>query len=202
MFAGCRCPRCDDTTLKSKALESCDILACRRCSGGFVSANVGLRLLAVLKPDVAAVDEDAPRAPCPVCRKPMKLVTTGEAHAEMDTCAQHGVWFDSGDLSAVVRAVANALGKPVPEVVGTLDAHTARRSLDTPPPAGSSNAGAQEPNTGPSRPVQHRPLSPMASAAFGAVGTVGNAVDTAVSIVAFPFQLTLATVELLTELVD
>lgn len=209
VFAGCRCPRCDDVVLTGKELERAEVLACRRCGGGFVSAAVGLRLLAMLQPEVAPVDEDAPRAACPVCRKPMKLVITGAA-AAMDTCAQHGVWFDAGDLPIVVRAVAKALGKPVPDVVGQLEAHAGQRrpEVDQGPSAPASGSASVTPSP---------PLNVVASgaagrtsprssaatdAAFGVVDTVGDVVGTAATVVAFPFQLTLATVELLTEIVD
>ncbi len=197
--------------LTGKALDNAEVLACRRCGGGFVSAGVGLRLLAVLEPEVVPLDEHAPRAACPVCRKAMKLVSTGAAGAAMDTCAQHGVWFDAGDLPIVVRAVAKALGKPVPEVVGELEAHAGRSRPGAPPPASAAPpAAATAPtpsslNTGASGrspAMAPPPSSSVSEVAVGAVDTVVDVLGPAVGVVTFPFRLTLATVELLAEIVD
>lgn len=214
MYAGCRCPRCTDAVLQGKELEGCEVLACRRCGGAFISASVGLRLLAVLQPEVPPHDEDHPRASCPVCRASMKLVSAAKAGVDVDTCAKHGVWFDGGDLGPVVRAVAIAVGKPVPQVAASLEQHAAASrprpepspSTDTPLPSAPRWSPAPTGASG-GHPRSHPPTGddPVAATMVGAVDVaagVGRVIETPLQIVALPFQLTLATVELLTELVD
>lgn len=212
MYAGCRCPRCPDAVLQGKELEGCEVLACRRCGGAFISAGVGLRLLAVLQPDVPPHDDEQPRASCPVCRASMKLVSATKASVHVDTCAKHGVWFDAGDLGPVVRAVAIAVGKPVPEVAASLEQQAAApRPEPSTSPAGSvASAPRWSPApTGsssgrlPSRaPAQDDPVAATMIGAANVAAGVGRVIETPLQIVALPFQLTLATVELLTELVD
>ena len=100
MFAGCRCPRCADSVLVVRTLEDRKVLACKTCAGAFVGAELGLRLLAVLNPDVPPVRDGIPSPSCPVCRKDMRRVVAGPI--EVETCKTHGVWFDAGDLPQLV----------------------------------------------------------------------------------------------------
>lgn len=214
MYAGCRCPRCADAVLEGRTIEGCDVLACRRCGGAFVGAGVGLRLLAVLEPDVPPHDQEIPRSPCPVCRQSMKLVLATKAHVDVDTCAKHGVWFDAGDLLPVMRAVAQALGKSVPTVAGSLEAHasTSRPPSDgpgappspstprfNPTPTGSVLGSGSPPRstTGPVRSAATA-VGDVATGVDDVTGgvisstarTVGDVAEVAVDIVALPFELT------------
>jgi Zn-finger nucleic acid-binding protein len=38
---------------------------------------------------------------CPVCTKPMATANLGTV--ALDRCAEHGVWFDSGELAALLK---------------------------------------------------------------------------------------------------
>lgn len=148
MYAGCRCPRCGDALLEAAKREGCDLLACRRCGGGFVGAAVGLRLLAVLEPDVSPVREGAAASPCPVCRADMRVVLASAADVGVDVCARHGVWFDGDDLEAVARAAARMLGKPVPKAVEAFAEHArAPRSVHSGAPA-ETPSWSSEPTRG------------------------------------------------------
>lgn len=211
MFAGCRCPRCPEAILEGRTIEGCEVLACRRCGGAFVSAGVGLRLLAVLEPDVPPRDDDAPRAPCPVCRQTMKLVKATKAMTHVDTCARHGVWFDGGDLVPVMRAVATTLGKPVPKVASTLGQHaSAARPSST---ATQSTTPTSKPVAGRSRVPGRTPSGPLRDIATGANDVTGGAIaatghvvgevaDIALGVAVLPFEVTFAVVGGLCDLLD
>ncbi len=93
-------------------VEGRKVLVCQSCSGAFVGAELGLRLLAVLEADVR---DPNPSRLCSVCRRAMRSVVA--ADVEVEVCKAHGLWCDAGELPALVRAVANAVGKPIPAVL-------------------------------------------------------------------------------------
>lgn len=161
----------------------------------------------MLEADVPAPDYAAPRPPCPVCRRPAKVVLARRAGVRVETCATHGVWFGAGDLGPVIEAVAKALGKPAPKVAQALADHEGRppttASGSTPAtnvtgqPAGSQNAGsvlrpASQPRrlTDPVRDIATGIDDTTGGAAKTAVGVVGDVTEAAVEIVALPFDLT------------
>jgi len=131
------------------------VLACSTCGGAFVGAKTGLRLLAVLEAEVG--EPNAARS-CPVCRRAMRTVTA--AQVEVEVCKAHGLWCDAGELPRLVRAVADAVGKPVP-------AQVAEAPADPPPEA------AKTPE------VHHRATEPSDLEVAKEWG--GAAVDTALS---------------------
>lgn len=40
--------------------------------------------------------------PCPICSSPMRLDQRQGIH--VDCCDEHGIWFDKGELEALLRA--------------------------------------------------------------------------------------------------
>lgn len=214
MFAGCRCPRCPEAVLVATKREGHELLACRHCGGAFVSANVGLRLMAVLKPDVPPAHAHGPRSPCPVCRKVMRLVLASRAGVEVDVCATHGVWFDGDDLAAVLQAVAHALGKPVPRALDSLEQHARGRrespadpSPPAPPPPQASTR--EQPSPIRARRSPDVPVVPAApyqrdglDTALDAADLVLRPVGVAVEVAMIPVTLTVGVVEALVDLID
>lgn len=219
MFAGCRCPRCpDDRTLNATKIEGRDVLSCRRCGGVLVGIELGLRLLAVLRADVLPQQTDAPQAACPVCRAAMRTSLANGIQVRVEICRRHGVWFDDEDLLLVARAVAAALGKPVPQAVASLDdARSARATVDAepspaevratghaPPPAAWTPVptSAGERSRAPVLPVEEGVLEHAGHTALDVVDLGVGAVGTAVDIVALPVELSLAIVEGIGSLFD
>ncbi len=208
MFAGCRCPRNANDTLKSKVVDGREVLACKRCGGVFVDAALGLRLLAVLDPQVPEHDEDASHPACPVCKTDMKRVRPAALAVEVDVCHKHGVWLDGSDLARVARTAAAALGKPVPAAVATLDAQAGRSTQPSgsPPSDWTSfsqsqrDAGKIAASQAPSRDpgVGERVLDAGLGVVSAGAGVVGLAVD----VVSIPVELTLAVVGGIGDLFD
>jgi Zn-finger nucleic acid-binding protein len=64
------------------------------------------RVAAALDPGApaAAADTNAPSS-CPRCAEPMvRRPAGGDARVIVDTCADHGTWFDAGELRAALAA--------------------------------------------------------------------------------------------------
>ncbi len=199
MFAGCRCPRCADSILVVREVEGRKVLACRTCAGAFVGAKLGLRLLAVLNPDVPPPRHGIPSPACPVCRTDLRRVLA--ADLEVETCKTHGVWFDAGDLPQLVRAVSKALGKEVPSALETLE-ETGQREAPTSPPAVPPPTDAHAQPYDPSRkpdPVRQRTT---ADEILDVVDVVTSPLETAAEIALFPFRVTLGALELACGIVD
>ncbi len=143
----------------------------------------------------------------------MRCALPGGVEVRVEVCRRHGVWFDEDDLVIVARAVAKALGKPVPEAVESLArAHGSPGSATT-----ASSPSAPEPAWNP-RPTGSgdersanlpRSMSVTERAGHTAIEAVGVGVDVvgevasaAVGVVTAPVRLSLAVVEGLVELFD
>ena len=189
MFAGCRCPRCSDATLTVAKVEGRKVLGCPHCCGAFVGAELGLRLLATLDPDVPPPRLDIPLPNCPVCRKGMRTVVA--AGFDVETCKVHGVWFDAGDLTGLVTAVAEALGKEIPSALSALEAKRAAQGVQT--------TGVQAlPQTQRRPPSERSDVEIALDIAGEAVNVVTAPFRAVADVVMFPFEV----VGLLGELVD
>lgn len=195
MFAGCRCPRCVDSVLVVRTLEDRKVLACKTCAGVFVSAELGLRLLAVLEPDVPPVRDGLPSPACPVCRQGMRRVVAGPI--EVEACKTHGVWFDAGDLPKLVRAAAKALGKEVPSALDAIEQPPEPGPGESAPPA-TTPSRPQTP--GRSRPVPQRTAAHDAAEIADIVAF--SPLEAAAEVALFPFRATLLTLELACGVVD
>lgn len=217
MFAGCRCPRDPERTLRASKVDGRDVLSCKRCGGVFVDAALGLRLLAVLEPDVPEHDEERPHPQCPVCRTAMKRAVPRIGGIEVDVCHRHGVWLDGSDLSVVAHAAAAKLGRPVPAAVQALDAHDGRGATSPAQSQPQSQSQSQSPSTGDdwtslrthapktgSTPAtRSTPSAPSPDTIGGRiVHTSLDVIDTAVMAVAIPLELTLEVVGALGDLMD
>ncbi|MEX1368817.1 MAG: hypothetical protein AB1Z98_37160 [Nannocystaceae bacterium] len=220
MFAGCRCPRCpDDRVLRSSKVEGKEVLSCRRCGGVFVGLELALRLLAVLEADVPPLQEDDPHVACPVCRAAMRCALPSGVAVQVEVCRRHGVWFQDQDLVIVTRAVAEALGKPVPQVVASLDAPATPSRAASPAVASSPKDGVKAPDqawsptptrSGGSRIARTpQPMTLGERAGHTAldvvgtgVGVVADVADVALGVVSLPVELSLAIVGGLGELFD
>ncbi len=114
------CPRCGDPRrLASRRLaDGVTALECGRCAGLWLALEVFRRLEEEAadrsRPWRAGPDEE-PRPPlthddgplyrpCPLCSRLMHRRNYGRRSGiVVDTCGEHGIWFDSGELDAVLR---------------------------------------------------------------------------------------------------
>lgn len=121
------CPACGEVAqLVSRSLggEQISVLECGRCAGLWLGNAVfkhleekQLRLASAddsgrlegARPAVAdtSTSGDAMRyRPCPVCRRLMHRRNYGrKSGVVVDTCLLHGLWFDQGELSAILSWV-------------------------------------------------------------------------------------------------
>ena len=111
------CPVCDNVDMFVLEFEQVEIDYCPGCRGVWLDSGE-LALIrertGVLHGELLGALEDAPgRRPqgraarrCPVCRKRLAEVRTqGEPAIVVDRCPRrHGLWFDAGELEAVVAA--------------------------------------------------------------------------------------------------
>ena len=112
------CPRgCG--TLRQLSLGGVELEECERCSGAWLKPDVFQRLCAEEERRAAYLGADGaarhtPHAPvqtvryvpCPDCAKLMNRVNFGKrSGVVLDSCAQHGVWFDADELRRVVEFV-------------------------------------------------------------------------------------------------
>lgn len=110
-----RCPRCD-AALSARRYGDVDTDECDACGGLFVEAMTMERVvsskdapsnLRLALPERPFRHEQVVRyVRCPSCRTTMNRRTFGRISGIIvDVCRQHGVWFDAGELSAVLAFV-------------------------------------------------------------------------------------------------
>lgn len=127
------CPKCgSDTLLASRSLggERLTVLECGRCGGLWLGSGV-FELLEQRAQSMAASGEvlgmdHRPHVitettegcgpfyrPCPLCGKLMhRRNYSSKSGVIVDTCKQHGIWFDQGELDAILRWIkAGGLAK-------------------------------------------------------------------------------------------
>lgn len=122
------CPACGSArTLDSRTLGDppVGILECRACAGLWIGAETFVVLTERMKGEAAKQVADPPSAPqekekkakaaiarqqgplyrsCPVCRKMMaRRNYARRSGVIVDTCHEHGMWFDSGELHALLQ---------------------------------------------------------------------------------------------------
>jgi Zn-finger nucleic acid-binding protein len=107
-----RCPRCD-ARLQARKYADLEVDECDACGGLFISPKMldsivanrdtptGLQLAL---PKRAVYQESAVNyLKCPSCRNTMNRKMFGRISGVIvDVCRDHGVWFDSGELSEVL----------------------------------------------------------------------------------------------------
>lgn len=128
-----RCPVCavDMFVLEFERVE---IDYCHQCSGVWLDSGelelIGERAGALKGQFLEALDSPGAvgskgKRPCPVCSRSMRQVSTQTSPPiVVDRCPkEHGLWFDRGELSAVVRAAGadeqNVLARFFAELDGT-----------------------------------------------------------------------------------
>ena len=110
------CPVCDVDMFVIE-FEQVEVDYCFDCRGVWLDGGeleiIGERAGALQKDLLAALESQEgkrpkgeKKRPCPVCRKALARVsTTSENPIILDRCPKgHGIWFDQGELGAVVRA--------------------------------------------------------------------------------------------------
>lgn len=118
------CPACGDVSqLVSRSLggEEITVLECGRCAGLWLGNEIFEHLERRARRAAASVDGRPPEAaelppaagpgerrsvhyrPCPLCGSLMHRRNYGRRSGVIvDTCRQHGLWFDQGELEAII----------------------------------------------------------------------------------------------------
>jgi Zn-finger nucleic acid-binding protein len=110
------CPRCRESLLAVDAAPG--VKTCEKCGGVFADNPASQRIVTKLDKTLleigftarigrepATKDTGRPLT-CPECLVAMRKVRIESACCEIDVCAAHGTWFDSGELQDVMRAYA------------------------------------------------------------------------------------------------
>jgi Zn-finger nucleic acid-binding protein len=122
-LASATCPRCG-ASLCDQSLGDVDALGCAACGGIFVpreavaqlldESDAGRAVRLAFPRTGASVREAAIRyLACPTCKARMNRQNFGRISGVIvDACKEHGVWFDAGELGAIVAWVeGGGLGK-------------------------------------------------------------------------------------------
>jgi Zn-finger nucleic acid-binding protein len=116
------CPVCDGAEMLVLEFELVEIDYCPGCRGVWLDSGelalIGERAGALrgeLLSALEAQDDEGPaggRRPCPVCGKRLRrVIAPAQPPIEVDRCPRgHGLWFDRGELAAVVQAAGAAEG--------------------------------------------------------------------------------------------
>ena len=115
-----KCPRC-----KANMKYVRGVAVCVSCGGAFVACTAvdtvrlafddhaqSMAALATEHASTRAKVDTAARVPCPSCAREMSKFLVGPV--EVDTCLEHGSWYDRGELVAVRDALR--AGAPTAEV--------------------------------------------------------------------------------------
>ncbi len=145
------CPRCQ-RPLSTHQAPRFTMFACTGCGGMWLDGAASRTVVAAVDPvamqaadSVAraaeqAVDVNA-QAACPQCRNAMERMPIPAANVVVDTCREHGVWFDRNELQQVVRAVASPGAAPAPPTPPASNA-----GPPAPPPTNAGPAPAAAPS--------------------------------------------------------
>ncbi len=117
--------------------EQVEIDSCFECHGVWLDSGelelLGERAGVLRKELLGALEteklqEAQGKRRCPVCRKKLgRMATPGATPIELDSCARgHGMWFDKGELSAVIRTAEADEDNPLVRFFRELEDDTAR----------------------------------------------------------------------------
>lgn len=143
------CPRCH-TAMYVGAAEGHAVHGCGTCGGVWLDSVVSARVIEVtceaalgladnVARSVPARTDEPPQHAlhCPVCQASMATTRVATAWLDVDCCAEHGTWYDRGELQRVARTAhlrtQDWRDTPAP----------AQQSLE--PAANSAQAGSDEP---------------------------------------------------------
>lgn len=118
------CPRCK-IHLATEAIATISVRGCSRCRGCFLtrdawnafvlaitpSARPDMKNLVTTPPGVALeIEKLMQSVRCPACNRPMERCAFAmTSKTVIDICDSHGVWFDAGELVAVIQILAQRL---------------------------------------------------------------------------------------------
>jgi Zn-finger nucleic acid-binding protein len=109
------CPRCS-AELAPRAYAELEVVECDACGGIFLEAEMLERLIDA-RDDHQRLHLALPRRPraherqmryvaCPGCKKLMNRTVFGKVSGIIvDSCREHGIWFDSGELADAIAFV-------------------------------------------------------------------------------------------------
>ncbi len=95
------------------------IESCGACRGVWLDSGSARRVAEALPPGVPSLEEEGARHAfakpakeavivCPVCSQTMVRTAVAGAGIELDSCAEHGTWYDKSELQQVAAALALA----------------------------------------------------------------------------------------------
>ena len=116
--AGMACPDCKEALMKA-SVGGIDLSQCHRCGGVWLSRELFERVaadreergtvLGALPGDQAKgviASETIHYRPCPVCSRMMNRTNYGRSSGViLDTCKDHGLWFDKDELRRVLEFI-------------------------------------------------------------------------------------------------
>ena len=109
------CPACREEMIVAE-YGKIELDICSHCDGVWFDAEELSLLLGTLHLDLDGLGRPAAKKTaeavrkCPYCRKKMQKIVLGPSHGVMiDRCIKgHGLWFDGGELDAIVGALQAA----------------------------------------------------------------------------------------------
>ncbi len=126
------CPKCREAMIIVE-YEGVETDCCLSCGGTWLDAGelAWLGELAGAKPGkiTKAIESAAPgpavERRCPRCRKKLRVITVAaEPAVELDRCPRgHGLWFDAGEMEAVISAFHDGEEGTVASLLAELHHH-------------------------------------------------------------------------------
>lgn len=123
------CPKCSEPLIIVE-LEGVEVDCCLSCGGRWLDAGelAWLAELAGAKPGKISQAIDAAtagrrvRLRCPRCGKRLRIIVlAADSAIELDRCPRgHGLWFDAGELEAVIGAFHEGEEGEVARLLGEL----------------------------------------------------------------------------------
>jgi Zn-finger nucleic acid-binding protein len=105
------CPRCGVPLESVRALGN-RFQRCPTCRGAFVDPSTLARMIQDMGGATPPSEPIAGERPlgCPACSQPMSrsALSTPDGAIHLDTCATHGMWFDTRELQLTLEAVGLA----------------------------------------------------------------------------------------------
>ena len=111
-----KCPRCQSNLAPGRA-DTLTAHGCPRCAGVWLGKTALAVLVNGLNDDALAafrkysaqsrkqVDESVDNLACPRCQGVMTRQRVDFAWLDVDVCAEHGTWFDRGEIERISEAV-------------------------------------------------------------------------------------------------
>jgi Zn-finger nucleic acid-binding protein len=107
------CPRCSTPLVRVATIEG--VSTCPSCGGVWADVPTSARVVQRLDRELIAIGfsaglgkerktHDTTPLACPECERPMRRTPVEAAACVVDACAEHGTWFDAGELEDVIRA--------------------------------------------------------------------------------------------------